>query len=204
MKKEEKTERTRERILKAAMQEFGTKGYASTTVNAICGNYHIPKGLLYHNFTGKDELYLACVSQCFSDLVSFLQTHAVNADIQTYMELRLQYFSQNPLCAHLFFEAVLQPFEALADQIKERKKSFDVFNKQMYRAILSKMTLRGGVRETDAMEYFELMLEIFNGYFRNAAHAGKELGGTIAAHEKKLAQTLDFMLYGTAERNHSL
>lgn len=46
MRQEEKIELTRERILQAAMQEFGTNGYAATKVNAICGKYGIPKGLL--------------------------------------------------------------------------------------------------------------------------------------------------------------
>ena len=46
MRQEEKTELTRERILQAAMREFGTNGYAATKVNTICGKYGIPKGLL--------------------------------------------------------------------------------------------------------------------------------------------------------------
>ena len=87
MKKQEKTERTKARILNAAMQEFGEKGYLRTTVNAICTHYHIPKGLLYHNFAGKDELYLICVERCFSELISYLQPHAI-AEIETYLELR--------------------------------------------------------------------------------------------------------------------
>lgn len=45
-RQEEKTELTRERILQAAMQEFGTNGYAATKVNTICGKSGIPKGLL--------------------------------------------------------------------------------------------------------------------------------------------------------------
>ena len=46
VRQEEKTELTRERILQAAMQEFGTNGYVATKVNTICGKYGIPKGLL--------------------------------------------------------------------------------------------------------------------------------------------------------------
>lgn len=61
MKKAEKTERTKERILQAAMEEFGRKGYAAATIGAICSEHGIAKGLLYHNFVGKDDLYLACV-----------------------------------------------------------------------------------------------------------------------------------------------
>lgn len=58
VKKEEKTELTKERIIQAAVQEFGVKGYAASTVGAICSEYGIAKGLIYHNFKGKDDLYL--------------------------------------------------------------------------------------------------------------------------------------------------
>ena len=45
-RQEEKTELTRERVLQAAMQEFGANGYAATKVNTISCKYGIPKGLL--------------------------------------------------------------------------------------------------------------------------------------------------------------
>lgn len=203
MKKQEKTERTKERILNAAMQEFGAKGYVRTIVNAICTSYHIPKGLLYHNFAGKDELYLICVERCFSDLISYLQLHTI-AEIKTYLDLRLQYFARNPLHARLFFEAMLQPPAALEEAIKERRNLFDHFNRQVYHSLLAQMKLREGVTEADAMEYYEMVLEIFNGYFSSAASAGQEWSALIAEHEKKLAKMLDLMLYGTAERGKLL
>ena len=199
MKKQEKTERTKARILNAAMQEFGEKGYLRTTVNAICTHYHIPKGLLYHNFAGKDELYLICVERCFSELISYLQPHAI-AEIETYLELRFQYFARNPLYARLFFEAVLQPPEGLAEQIKKSREAFDCFNRQTFHVIPSRMKLREGVTEADAMEYYELMMELFNGYFSGMAKAGQDFNKLITEHEKKLAKMLDFMLYGTVER----
>ena len=59
MKKAEKTELTKKKILHQAMQEFGSKGYRGASLNAIC-EAGIPKGLLYHNFKNKDALYLAC------------------------------------------------------------------------------------------------------------------------------------------------
>ena len=54
MKKSEKTEITVSKIIDAAMVEFGKNGYAGGTVNNICKS-GIHKGLLYHNFSGKDE-----------------------------------------------------------------------------------------------------------------------------------------------------
>ena len=60
MKKEEKTELTKKKILSAALQEFGSNGYRGASLNAICES-GTPKGLLYHNFKNKDALYLSCV-----------------------------------------------------------------------------------------------------------------------------------------------
>lgn len=200
MRQDEKTELTKERIVQAAIQEFGKNGYAASTMNAICGGYGIAKGLLYHNFTGKEDLYLACVSRCFADLTTYLQEQNIGTDLHKYMDLRFRYFSAHPLQAGVFFEAVLQPPAELADEIRERKKDFDQLNRRIYRAALSKLTLRDGVTEKDAMEYYEIMQEMFNGYFSSPAYAGKDFKTVIVDHEDKLAKMLDIIIYGIAEK----
>lgn len=47
MKQQEKTQKTRERILAAALAEFGSKSYDAASINSICEAGGIPKGLLY-------------------------------------------------------------------------------------------------------------------------------------------------------------
>jgi AcrR family transcriptional regulator len=200
VRKEEKSELTKERIMNAAIQEFGQKGYEATVINVICKNYGISKGLFYHNFQGKEELYLRCVEKCFSDVEAFLRGQEINDDLQKYMELRLQFFSENPHYARIFFEAVLQPPQGLGGSIKEMKKEFDLLNQQIYRAALSQLKLREGITETTALKYYELMQEMFNGYFSSPAYSGKDFGFIIAEHEEKLSSVLDLMLYGIAER----
>ena len=43
MKKEEKTKQTREKILHAALIEFGSKSYDAVSLNAVCSKYQIAK-----------------------------------------------------------------------------------------------------------------------------------------------------------------
>lgn len=200
MTQEEKTCRTKERILQAAMEEFGTKGYAAATIGAICSEHGIAKGLLYHNFTGKDALYLDCVSRCFDEVMTYLQGQEFGTDLQHYMECRFRYFSEFPLYAGVFFEAVLQPPMQLKEEIRERKKNFDQYNQCIYRTALAKMTLREGVSEKDALEYYGIMQEMFNGYFSSPAYTGKDLKILVSEHENRLSKILDFMLYGIVER----
>ncbi|MFR8003414.1 MAG: TetR/AcrR family transcriptional regulator [Hydrogeniiclostridium sp.] len=200
MKQEEKTERTKNRTIEAAIKEFGKKGYASATIGTICSKYGIAKGLLYHNFTGKKELYLACVSRCFDEVTEYLKAQETDMDLQQYMKKRIRYFSEHPLYARIFFEAILQPPAGLETEIKKRRKNFDQFNQHIYCKAIARLPLRDGITETIALEYYAMIQEMFNGYFSSPAYAGKNFIAKIADHEEKLAQMLDILLYGLAKK----
>lgn len=79
MRKEEKTKLTYERILSAAMEEFGTKSYDSASLTTLCNEKRISKGLVYHNFKNKDELYLKCVEECFKEMTAYFQSKEYKA-----------------------------------------------------------------------------------------------------------------------------
>ena len=52
-------ERSRERILSAALKEFSAKGFAGARVDAIARRASINKRMLYHYFGDKEELFKA-------------------------------------------------------------------------------------------------------------------------------------------------
>jgi len=203
MKQQKKTARTKERILNASMQEFGKKGYVQTTINGICTKYDIPKGLIYHNFKGKDNLYLICLEKVYSGFIMFLKEMKEPITMQQYMQRRLDFFSEHPLYARLFFESILHPPENLVMQIKELKKEFDVLNQRIYRASLSEITLRDGVSYEDAMEYYAMMQEMFNAFFSSPAFSEDHFEYVVKSHEEQLARFLDYMVYGLAEKERS-
>ena len=88
----------------------------------------------------------------------------------------------------------------MAEEIGKYKEELEQFNRKLYRAALSKLKLREGITETDAVEYYEIMQEMFNGYFSSPAYAGKDFKTMVDDHEKRLSQMLNFMLYGIGER----
>lgn len=199
MKQHERTEQTKEKIITAAIEEFGTYGYDASSLNNICGKHNIAKGLIYHNFKDKDTLYLTCTAHCFSVLIAYLEKQKPEINLETYMSLRYRFFSTNPLYARIFFEAILQPPIKLKKTIKEQRQAFDAMNREICRCALQKLILRCGVSEAQALSYFELMQEMFNGYFSSSAYAGSDFTTLVADHEERLSQTLDFMLYGIAK-----
>lgn len=118
MKRTERTELTVSKIQEAALEEFGVNGYAGGTINNICKR-GINKGLIYHNFKNKDELFLVCLKNSCKKLVSLIEESGPALNQLQYMKLRMRFFTEYPNEAHIFFEAVLQPQEKLRDRIKQ-------------------------------------------------------------------------------------
>ncbi|MEG1426210.1 MAG: TetR/AcrR family transcriptional regulator [Oscillospiraceae bacterium] len=199
MKQNLKSELSRERILNAASAEFGTKGYAAASLNTICTEHGISKGLIYHNFKNKDALYLACVAKCFAVFTEFLQAahyDAGHGNIQMLFDLRNDFFRQNPFYSKLFFDATLQPPKHLLAEIKRCRAVFDTFNLEQYKAAIHTLTLRDGITEEDAVAYFCMLVDFFNSSFQNKAPV--DFNSLMEEHETKLSKTFAIMLYGIA------
>ena len=59
-------ERSRERILSAALKEFSAKGFAGARVDVIARRANINKRMLYHYFGDKEELFKAVLRRKIS------------------------------------------------------------------------------------------------------------------------------------------
>lgn len=198
MKRKERTELTISKIQKAALEEFGTNGYAGGTINNICKK-GINKGLIYHNFKNKDELYLVCLKKSCQKLISMIEENNCTFNQLQYMKVRLKFFTEYPNEAHIFFEAILQPQRKLRDEINKILEPFEEINEQIYHNVVSNIKLRDGITEEDAIDYFRQMQCMFNGYFSSSAYRHMTLEKRIKEHEMDLSKLLDFMLYGIAK-----
>lgn len=201
MKKEEKTQRTRERILAAALEEFGTKSYDSASINTICAASQVSKGLLYHNFKGKDDLYLQCVDQCYREMLAYIQERDDDSgafDIPQWLAIRQSFFGEHPHYSDIFFNTVLQPPKHLVGQIHAIREDFDAYYQRRLKTFLSCIPLREGITTEDALSCFMVFSEMYNGYFQNKALAAEDYKTLIDAHEGKMAQLFHILLYGIA------
>lgn len=68
MKKQQRSEKTRRKIIKAGQACFAKHGYDATGVAEICGEAEISKGAFYHHFASKQALYLEILGEWLNDL----------------------------------------------------------------------------------------------------------------------------------------
>ena len=62
-KQQEKSQQTMQELMTSAIELFGTKGFASTSVAEITDNAGYAKGSFYRHWNSKDELFLQIVEQ---------------------------------------------------------------------------------------------------------------------------------------------
>ncbi|GAB6090584.1 TetR/AcrR family transcriptional regulator [Spirochaeta dissipatitropha] len=62
-----KADQSRNRILQASIREFAVHGYAKASTNSIMGEAGMAKGLLFHHFSSKQKLYLACLQNVLAE-----------------------------------------------------------------------------------------------------------------------------------------
>lgn len=198
MKQEEKTERTKSRIFDAAMKEFGMNGYAAGSVNNICKT-GINKGLIYHNFRNKDELYLECVAKSCRELIDYVTDHGAQEGFVEYMNARKDFFREHEPQACIFLEARTNPPHQLAERIGKIYAEFDQLNRAVFEKELSKHELRKGVSKDDALNYFFEMQKLYNLDFMKGVREEMPPHDQLKLHELNIYKMFDFMLYGIAE-----
>ena len=202
MKREEKNQQTRRRILESALAEFSEQGYGASSVNTISNGEGLSKGIIYHYFPTKDDLYLACVEECFQMLTGHLQSHT-NMEGQTaeerleqYFRVRLDFFEQNPQYQRIFCDAVIMPPAHLEASIQEKKAPFDRFNIDSLNRMLEPVSLRSDLSREDVVDTFRQYQDYINARYQMTGSEKID----IRDHEESGRRALRILLYGVVER----
>ncbi|MEU5336790.1 TetR/AcrR family transcriptional regulator [Streptomyces asoensis] len=95
----------RERVLVAAMDEFGTHGYSTGSLNVIAREAGVAKGSLFQYFSGKLDLFAYVAEQTslrvYAHMQPWLDGYDESGDFRTYLvdalEAWLDYFAGQPL-----------------------------------------------------------------------------------------------------------
>jgi len=158
LNREEQNKISRERILIASLKEFGEKDYSQASINNICKNNEISKGLLFHYYKNKDELFLMCVENLFVDLSNYLNNNDKiiysNAEeiLKKYLEKRFEFFNEFLYYEQIFYTAVFNPPKHLVQKIQMLKEILDETNKDFLREIIINLDLKPDIIIEDVIE----------------------------------------------------
>lgn len=203
MNREEQKRQSKRKILEAALDEFGKNDFFSASTNTMCKNHGLSKGLIFHYYKNKDELFLACVRECFEDLAEWLLrglsglNGSLEETLQKYMHYRGEFFEKYPYYQRIFYTAVLNTPEHLKNEIEEIKQTLYKVNKAFLKQILQEDTVKPGV---DYEEVIKVIID-FGNYLQMKYRAtyilnSEEKHKSIQAHHKEFINMMKMLCYG--------
>ena len=205
MNREEKNALSRQRILEAALEEFSQKGYEAASLSNVCAEKGISKGIIYHYFKTKDDLFLSCVEECFDRLTEYLRDHvqmeqgSIEERLEGYFTARLAFFQEHPVYQRIFCEAVMTPPAHLKGEIQAQKRAFDALNIQILEQLLEPVSLRTHITKADVIETFQQFQDFINAKYEMT---GIDRQG-FEAHEASCKKALNILLYGVIAREET-
>ena len=156
-----------DRILNAAMEEFAGNGYKNTSTNKIVKKAGISKGLLFHYFSNKKELYLM-IYDYFVDLFLTEVQGKVdweNKDIFTrhrqMASLKIKLFYQYPNVFNFLNAAFTENAQDLRVELESRREKFINHH---YREMLQDIDLSKFREDMDVSKIIEIISWSMEGF----------------------------------------
>jgi len=146
-------------IMEVGLQHFAVNGFHATTISHLAKHAGISKGLMYHYFTGKDELLTAIIQQSVNEVNSYLDMDRdgrLNEEEFVFFIRRLSVILKEKRSFWmLFFQLLLQ--NEVRDKLKSvismdpgRIKSMTASGDSMFLTGILKLILDYFIQKTEA------------------------------------------------------
>lgn len=150
----------KEKIIKAAIEEFAENGYKAASTNSICKKAKVSKGLIYYYFKSKEEIYLSALKFAidrFKENVSIEISGKYKygiAYISEYFDTKFKFFRENPLYSMLIVNSVV--YYNVEEAIK-LSEEFQKYNNDLIYEVIKSININP---KFDREKAFELIMMI--------------------------------------------
>lgn len=193
------------KILQVALNEFANYSYEKSSINRICTEGNISKGVMYHHFKDKDELYLLCIRYCYETMLDYYKTQLKDSEdwreeIKNFLNIKYHFFNENPLLHRIFFNTLFRTPEHLKEEIKKITRSLDDLNYEFSMKILKKIKIRHGLKPEEIIFLLDAVQNMLNEKFYGKAQGSEDIKQLSEEYDRTVEKWIDIMLYGILER----
>jgi len=193
--KRRKQEDARERILKAALEEFSEKGFHASTIDSIAERAGIAKGTVYRYFKTKEALFTALKEDSMAEFVQIARELGREQDvlkiIESIIKIYLGFFEKNSA----FFKVIIQEHKDFGREFSEK------FIKELILALPGlkrrcwKASKHGYLKQMNYFTVFYGIIGFLNGVIQKWLHEGGE--GSLL---DEIGTVTEVLFYGFAVR----
>ncbi len=113
------------KILKASLEEFSEYGYEKANTDRISQKAGVSKGLIFHHFGSKDNLFMTTMNKCIDDILfEFNDLDMPDEDfismIINLMKTKYDFFIKNPMHYKLIMNGFFNSPKKLKSELEQR------------------------------------------------------------------------------------
>lgn len=159
----------KERVMRAAIEEFQACGFAKAKVEVIARNAGVAKGSIYQYFEDKKDLFLYSVTWAMEHFMKMIDRQTPLRDMDAYEYFlagsreRLEMVRKEPLLVAFAIDFTLGRYGSLAEDIKrELNRVAEDYELSLIANGRKRGTIRQDLDEKILLLYFQGVTEKFN------------------------------------------
>lgn len=190
-KRANSAEKSKEAILRAALEEFATRGIDGARTDAIAKAAGVNIALVFYYFKNKEQLYLTLLEQIFSEMNRRMKTALDCCDsdrerILAYVHTHFDFLAESPLRPRMVLQEYIRGTGSAAQREKLLKKYIRPIHLRV-RDILKDGIRRGEFRAVD-VQHFQFSLTGLTTMYFLAAEKIQQLTGLDPLSREQLAK----------------
>ncbi len=155
------------KIVESAIELFNINGYNGTSISDISKKAMLSKGILYHYFKNKDDLYLHCAKKCIDEYSKYLEENLQSPiskpdGITENIKVRLQFFEEYPKYKALHNYIVSKKPNHLAKELVDIRAQLRINNIKQLKTLTNGMHLGKGVLDSDIVAFVGILQSSFS------------------------------------------
>lgn len=197
-------EEKREKILNACLEEFALKGYEMASTNNIVVKAGISKGLLFHYFGSKKNIYLYLLDYAIEYFIDKFYSYDVKASYDIFERImqrgviKMKIAGEKPLLYKLLMEAFVDTPAGMEEEMNLRYQKIYAENMPAVFENIDYSLFREEIDIKKAVEFMTLCFDsIYNKYIKTAKGKAAQLSleeTEIMVNEYK--EYIDMIKYG--------
>ncbi len=196
-------------IINTCMEEFAQNGYERASTNSMVSRAGISKGLLFHYFGSKKDLYLYLLDYAIEHFIGRYYENDMKASSDLFERIvnrgivKMKIASEQPFMYKLVMEAFIDTPRGMEEEMKAR---YDKIYSQHMPAVFEDIDFslfREDIDKQKAIEFMLLSLDgIYNKYMKQTK--GKALSLSLEEADKIISEHnlfIDMIKYGIYKKN---
>lgn len=148
----------KDRILRAAREEFAHKGFAGARVESISQKADINKAMIFYYFHSKENLYKEIIQQALSDLMPRVNdAFAVIRKPEHFFEiiprLYMEFFKRNPDLIKIIGQDLLHNPAGISTLIRDLMYAAPISPQTVIQGIIRRWYAQGKITESDPVHF---------------------------------------------------